>query len=178
VSFLARYSGRTPEAYRHDLRGYFQWAADGAVEVLRATRPHIELFRAWMESRAGSVDDRSSLVDGVWLLPVRAHRWSYRIQPGPVCARAAGPPVRCAWPGPFGTRCVPVHRGPERPRARCAGGAARAQRAAGKRIMRHQHRGPRLRARSSHPADRRQGKQAGDDPARPTHRAHDRSGGW
>jgi hypothetical protein len=28
VSFLARYSGRTLEAYRHDLRGYFQWAAD------------------------------------------------------------------------------------------------------------------------------------------------------
>jgi hypothetical protein len=28
VSFLARYSGRTLEAYRHDLRGFFQWAGD------------------------------------------------------------------------------------------------------------------------------------------------------
>ena len=26
ASFLARYSGRTLEAYRHDLRGYFQRA--------------------------------------------------------------------------------------------------------------------------------------------------------
>ena len=28
ASFSARYSGRTLEAYRHDLRGFFQWAAD------------------------------------------------------------------------------------------------------------------------------------------------------
>lgn len=28
VAFLARYSGRTLDAYRHDLRGFFQWAAD------------------------------------------------------------------------------------------------------------------------------------------------------
>jgi integrase/recombinase XerD len=40
ASFLGRYSGRTHEAYRHDLRGYFQWAADNAVEVLKATRGH------------------------------------------------------------------------------------------------------------------------------------------
>ena len=51
VSFLARYRGRTLEAYRRDLRGYFQWAADNDVAVLQATRPHIELFRAWMEDR-------------------------------------------------------------------------------------------------------------------------------
>ncbi len=34
ASFLARYSGRTLEAYRHDLRGFFQWAADHDVAVL------------------------------------------------------------------------------------------------------------------------------------------------
>jgi hypothetical protein len=28
TAFLARYSGRTLEAYRRDLRGFFQWAAD------------------------------------------------------------------------------------------------------------------------------------------------------
>lgn len=68
VSFLARYSGRTLEAYRHDLRGYFQWAADGGVEVLRA-RPHIELFRAWMEDRglaASTIDRRLSTVCGFY----------------------------------------------------------------------------------------------------------------
>lgn len=51
ASFLARYSGRTLEAYRHDLRGFSQWAADNGIGVLAATRPHIELFRAWMEDR-------------------------------------------------------------------------------------------------------------------------------
>jgi site-specific recombinase XerD len=50
ASFLARYSGRTLE-YRHDLRGFFQWAADNHLELLKATRPHIELFRAGMEDR-------------------------------------------------------------------------------------------------------------------------------
>jgi len=34
ASFLARYSGGTLEAYRHDLRGFFQWAADHDIDVL------------------------------------------------------------------------------------------------------------------------------------------------
>ena len=36
VSFLARYSGRTLEAYRHDLRGFFQWATDHGIAVMQA----------------------------------------------------------------------------------------------------------------------------------------------
>lgn len=61
--FLARYSGRTLDAFRHDLRGFFQWAADMQPTVLAATRPHSELFRSWMDehpwrSRSG----RSPLV--------------------------------------------------------------------------------------------------------------------
>jgi site-specific recombinase XerD len=51
ASFLARYSGRTLEAYRHDLRGFFQWAHDHDIEVMLAKRPHIELFRVSMEQR-------------------------------------------------------------------------------------------------------------------------------
>jgi integrase/recombinase XerD len=69
VSFLARYSGRTLEAYRHDLRGFFQWATDHDIEVLKATRPHIELFRAWMEERglaASTIDRRLSTVCGFY----------------------------------------------------------------------------------------------------------------
>jgi hypothetical protein len=50
ASFLARYSGRTLDAYRHDLRGYFQWAADKGIEVLAATRGHVEVFRTAMEA--------------------------------------------------------------------------------------------------------------------------------
>jgi site-specific recombinase XerD len=69
ASFLARYSGRTLEAYRHDLRGFFQWAADHETPVLRATRPHIELWRGSMEQRglaASTIDRRLSTVCGFY----------------------------------------------------------------------------------------------------------------
>lgn len=69
ASFLARYSGRTLEAYRHDLRVFFQWAADNGLEVLGASRPHIELFRASMEERglaASTIDRRLSTVCGFY----------------------------------------------------------------------------------------------------------------
>ena len=60
-----RYSGRTLDAYRHDLRsGFFQWAADTKLVVLAATRPHIELYRSWMGQRAlaaGTIDHRLSI---------------------------------------------------------------------------------------------------------------------
>jgi site-specific recombinase XerD len=51
MSFLARYSGRTLEAYRYDLRCFFQWATDSGLEVLDATRAHIEVYRCWLEDR-------------------------------------------------------------------------------------------------------------------------------
>ena len=52
VAFLARYNGRTLDAYRHDLRAFFTWAPDAGLAVLAATRPHIELYRYHMEQRA------------------------------------------------------------------------------------------------------------------------------
>jgi Phage integrase, N-terminal SAM-like domain len=69
VSFLARYSGRTLEAYRHDLRGFFQWCSDHGVVIMDASRAHIELFRAWMEDRglaASTIDRRHSTVCGFY----------------------------------------------------------------------------------------------------------------
>ena len=69
VSFLGRYSGRTLEAYRHDLRGFFQCATDHGIAVLKASRAHIELFRAWMEDRglaASTIDRRPSTVCGFY----------------------------------------------------------------------------------------------------------------
>jgi integrase/recombinase XerD len=69
ASFLARYSGRTLEAYRHDLRGFFQWAHDHEGEVKSATRPQIELFRVSMEQRglaAAIIDRRLSTVCGFY----------------------------------------------------------------------------------------------------------------
>jgi site-specific recombinase XerD len=69
AAFLARYSGRTLDAYRHDLRSFFQWSADVGVTVLAATRPHIELYRASMEDRglaASTIDRRLSTVCGYY----------------------------------------------------------------------------------------------------------------
>ena len=68
AAFLAR-RGRTLDAYRHDLRGFFQWAADMQLTVLVATRPHIELFRSGMEERglaASTIDRRLSTVCGFY----------------------------------------------------------------------------------------------------------------
>jgi site-specific recombinase XerD len=69
VSFLARYSGRTVEAYRHDLRAFFQWATDHGVAVMEASRAHIELFRAWLADSglaASTIDRRLSTVCGFY----------------------------------------------------------------------------------------------------------------
>jgi site-specific recombinase XerD len=69
VSFLARYNGRTLEAYRHDLRCLFQWAADAGLTVLEATRSHIELYRCWLEERglaASTIDRRLTTVCGFY----------------------------------------------------------------------------------------------------------------
>jgi site-specific recombinase XerD len=69
AAFLARYSGRTLDAYRHDLRAFFQWASDNRLLVLNATRPHIELYRAAMEEcglAASTIDRRLSTVCGFY----------------------------------------------------------------------------------------------------------------
>ncbi len=63
VTFLARYSSRTLDAYRHDLRNLFQWTADHGLAVLEATRAHLELYRTSMEERglaASTIDRRLS----------------------------------------------------------------------------------------------------------------------
>ena len=69
VAFLARYSGRTLDAYRHDLRNLFQWAADHGLGVLEATRVHLELYRSSMEEQglaASTIDRRLSTACGFY----------------------------------------------------------------------------------------------------------------
>jgi site-specific recombinase XerD len=69
VAFLARYSGRTLDAYRHDLRALFQWAEGCDLRVLEATRAHLELYRASMEERrlaASTIDRRLSTACGFY----------------------------------------------------------------------------------------------------------------
>ena len=69
IAFLARYSGRTLDAYRHDLRNLFQWATDHSLAVLEATRTHLELYRTSMEERglaASTIDRRLSTACGFY----------------------------------------------------------------------------------------------------------------
>ena len=69
AAFLARYSGRTLDAYRHDLRYFFQWANDTGLDILAATRPRIETYRCCLEERgmaASTVDRRLSTVCGFY----------------------------------------------------------------------------------------------------------------
>jgi integrase len=66
---LARYRGRTLEAYRYDLRVFFQWANDAGLEVLDATRAQIELYRSALDARglaASTIDRRLSTVCGFY----------------------------------------------------------------------------------------------------------------
>lgn len=49
AGFLARYSGRTREAYAAYLRGYLAWCSTRQLDVFSATRPHIELYVRWLE---------------------------------------------------------------------------------------------------------------------------------
>jgi integrase/recombinase XerD len=69
IAFVARYSGRTLDAYRHDLRNLFQWTADHGLPVLEATRAHLELYRTSMEERglaASTIDRRLSTPCGFY----------------------------------------------------------------------------------------------------------------
>jgi Phage integrase, N-terminal SAM-like domain len=57
------------ESHRADLRQFFQWCADVEVAPLVATRTHIELYRASMETRGlapSTVDRRLSTVCGYY----------------------------------------------------------------------------------------------------------------
>ena len=176
VAFLARYSGRTLEAYRHDLRALFQWAADHDLPVLEATRAHLELYRTSMEERglaASTIDRRLSTACGFY----RFAHIDGRISSNPAqyvrrprsTHRSGGASTAASWP-------APLHRRALRPRPRRLGGAAGPERAAGLRGLRHQHRGHGHGARPSGAAYRREGPQAGAHPPGAAHRPHHRSG--
>ena len=69
AAYLARYSGRTLETYRYDLRTFFQWCTDVGLDVLEDKRAHIELWRSAMEERglaASTVDRRLSTICGFY----------------------------------------------------------------------------------------------------------------
>ena len=69
IAFLARYSGQTLDAYRQDLRYFFDWAGLAGIQVMMATRPHIELYRHHMEQRSlapATIDRRLATICGFY----------------------------------------------------------------------------------------------------------------
>jgi hypothetical protein len=74
VGFLARYRGRTLEAYRHDLRNLFQWAADHDLAVLEAdSNPPGVLSDLDGGARPGGLHHRRATVHRLRVLPIRPH---------------------------------------------------------------------------------------------------------
>jgi integrase/recombinase XerD len=53
AGYLARYSGRTRDAYALNLRTFFAWCSDRNAEVFAMTRPHLEIYMRWMEEHRG-----------------------------------------------------------------------------------------------------------------------------
>ncbi len=69
AAFPARYSGRTLETYRSDLRSYVEWCDSVRLGVLEAKRAHIELWGAASEERglaASTIDPRPSTICGLY----------------------------------------------------------------------------------------------------------------
>jgi integrase/recombinase XerD len=66
AAFLARFSGRTLDAYRHDLRDFFQWSAGVGLTVLTATGSHRALPPLDGGPRLGGRDDRPATVCGYY----------------------------------------------------------------------------------------------------------------
>jgi hypothetical protein len=123
-AFLARYSGRTFEAYGFDLRTFFQWAEDAGLAVLQAKRAHIELYRSNLEERglaprpsiddfrrsAASIASRTSTDMSPPILPSTSDDLgSFRPngEAGPIRARDIPLRVRALRPRPHRLGCAP-----------------------------------------------------------------------
>jgi integrase len=132
AAFLARYQGRTLDAYRYDLRAFFQWASEDRIDILRATRPQIELYVRAMEARglaATTIDRRLSTVCGFYRFAhIDGHIAS---NPAQYVRRPKVHPQRRPWPRPCRARGVPVRGRAGRPGPRRPGRAPGPQRPAG-----------------------------------------------
>ncbi len=70
ADYLARYSGRTREAYTLDLRSFFTWCADRQTDPLHLGRADIERYVRWMQDQQhyapSTVSRRLSCVCGYY----------------------------------------------------------------------------------------------------------------
>ncbi|MCP4081345.1 MAG: site-specific integrase [Planctomycetaceae bacterium] len=112
-------TGRTLDAYRHDLRVLFQWANDNNLEVLAATRAHIEIFRGWLEQTGlapSTVDRRLSTVCGYYRFAhIDGHIAS---NPAQYVRRPKVPPPRAAEPTAAIAPCASSAKATNRPSSR------------------------------------------------------------
>jgi hypothetical protein len=176
AAFLARYSGRTLDAYRHDLRGYFNWTASVGLAVLDGTRPHIELYRGWLEERglaASTIDRRLSTVCGFYRfahidgrVPANPAQYVRRPQVHPSDGRGLDR-------SELGRFLFAAERFDHDHAALAV--LLRPEWTAGLRGLCHQRRRPRSRAGTSNLADPRQGQQARHHPVGASHGTDDRS---
>ena len=115
TAFLARYSGRTLDASRHDLRGFFQSAAEIGLSCWTRLDRRSSCSAAHGRAWPGALDDRTAAVDRVRLLSIRSYRWADHIEPGPDRPAHQGPTERGPWNGPRRVGHVLVHRGTLQP---------------------------------------------------------------
>lgn len=131
VAFLARYRGRTLEAYRHDLRCLFQWAADHGLALLGPPGPTWSCTGRRWKSAAWRRRRSTGACPPPVASPLRAHRRPHPLEPGSVCPPPPGPPVRAAGPRSRRAGPLPLHRRALRSRPRRPSRPARPQRPAG-----------------------------------------------
>lgn len=106
ADFLARYQGRTLDAYRHDLRAFFQWAADTGLDVLaQRQRPRRSARR---DGRAPGADYEQAVADGVdalfMVLRASTHpEWVTAPDQSLASRKVSESPCTTRWPGLIGT---------------------------------------------------------------------------
>ena len=70
AAYLARFKGQSRAHAESDLRGYLSWCEARGLDLLAATRPHIELYLRWMQEvrhyRPSTVSRRLSVVSGFY----------------------------------------------------------------------------------------------------------------
>lgn len=66
ASFLARYKATTRATYAAHLRKFYRWCDDHGVDPLAVKRPHLEMFRRYMEETRGNAEGTVS--GAMWIL--------------------------------------------------------------------------------------------------------------
>jgi hypothetical protein len=100
AAFLARYSVRILDAYRHDLRASSSERPTTRSRCWRRRDPTSTCTAPGWTSAAASTIGPAAL-DGPRVLPIRSHRRADRVEPGPIRPPPTGPPLPSPRSGPL-----------------------------------------------------------------------------